>query len=883
MRPSATRLLSRPRFLRGRSSSALRRLPDKVGRALLALLLAGAPFGLVLSEVRLPQRPLPPLLQQALDRQRQSPPISFDEPEAAEHFFARKRIPENRDIDVRALTRRAQEHVDGMRRYSSRWGRYLTADDVDRELEGALAAGGAGDHASADAVAKALGTWKPLGPGNIGGRTRVLLIDPRDDRVLIAGGVSGGIWKSTDGGQLWLPVGEKMANIAINSMARSPVNPDVLYAGTGEGYFREDVRGTSLPLRGDGIFKSTNNGNTWKRLKSTDNKDFYWVNDLAFSPTSGRRIYAATRTGVWRSKNGGKSWSRILAPQVKGGCLDLAMRSDRDTLFASCGTFEQATVYRTDDADGTAGWQAVLSEPAMGRTTIALAPSDQDVIYALAASNVPGPGGSFEQGLHAVFRSTAGGDPGTWVARTRNSSTQKASTLLLTNPINAMLQECGFSGADNYINMGWYANALAVDPADPQIVWAAAVDWFRSDDGGQSWGAASYWWDNRFDSFAHADQHVMVFHPDYNGTTNQTAYIGNDGGIFRTEGARAAVATGAMGVCSGGNTPMRWTNINNNYGVTQFYHGVVSPDGASYFGGTQDNGTILGSNQTGFNGWSNILGGDGGYSAIDPDNPQVIYAESQWANLAKSVNGGGSFFSARNGLPPVSNSILKPGDNWAFITPLAMDPGNSQRLWIGGRQLWRTDNAAGFWQAASAPFRGRGQMTAIAVSPHDSDRVIAGASDGRIYRTDKGTTSTGFTTFKSKRPRRGWVSWIALDPNNADVVYATYATFGGKHVFRSTNGGQRFRSIDGSGADGLPDIPVHSIVVDAGNSQRLYLGTDLGVLVSTTGGNSWAAENTGFGNIVTEALVPHTRAGGGLRLFAFTHGRGAWRVRVKNK
>ena len=211
-----------------------------------------------------------------------------------------------------------------------------------------------------------------------------------------------------------------------------------------------------------------------------------------------------------------------------------------------------------------------------------------------------------------------------------------------------------------------------------------------------------------------------------------------------------------------------------------------------------------------------------------------------------------------------------------------MDPSNSQRLWIGGRQLWRTDNGANFWAAASVPFKGKGQLTAITISSHDSNTVMAGVDDGRIYRTNRGITSSGATKFNSKRPRKGWVSWITFDPSDPGVVYATYATFGGKHVFRSTNGGQRWRPIDGKGPDALPDIPVHSIVVNPDDVSRIYVATDLGIFVSTNGGESWAVENTGFGNIVTEALVAH-RGGKRMRLFAFTHGRGAWRVKVSKK
>ena len=235
---------------------------------------------------------------------------------------------------------------------------------------------------------------------------------------MYAGGVSGGVWKTTDGGQSWTPLADRIANIAVNSMAIHPENPDVLYVGTGEGYFREIVRGTWLPLRGGGIFKTEDGGATWSQLSSTDNSSFHWVNDLIISPRNPDVFYTATRTGVHLSEDGGESWTHFLDPQVNGGCLDLAVRTDLavDTVFASCGTFERATVYRRR-MTAVGEWEAVLSEAGMGRTTLAIAPSNQSVIYALSASNNPGPGGRFEQALHAVYRSTSGGSPGSWRGR----------------------------------------------------------------------------------------------------------------------------------------------------------------------------------------------------------------------------------------------------------------------------------------------------------------------------------------------------------------------------------------------------------------------------------------------------------------------------------
>ncbi|HVR39873.1 MAG TPA: hypothetical protein VMU84_12325 [Thermoanaerobaculia bacterium] len=711
--------------------------------------------------------------------------------------------------------------------------------------------------------------WQFLGPGNIGGRTRVLVIDPTNANTMYAGAVSGGIFKTTDAGTSWRAIGDELANLTVNSLAMSPRDRNVLFAGTGEGYFREEVRGTGLPLRGNGIFVTHNAGATWQQLASTANENFQWVNDLVVSTHDPNRIYAATRTGVWRSIDEGATWSHVLGTNVKGGCLDLAWRGDTngDYLFASCGTFERATVYRTKNAESDDAWTSVLSEELMGRTSLAIAPSNPSMIYALSASNTDGV--RFNQALHAVFRSDANGDPGTWNARVRSNSADYLSTLILTNPLGATSELCTpGSGGPNFTTMGWYCNTIAVDPLDPERVYAAGVDVFRSDDGGRTWGVGSYWWTGTNDpAFAHADQHSIVFHPAYDGAANQKMFATNDGGVFRTDNARSPVAKGDKGACATGFSQMAWTSLNHNYGATQFYHGAVFPDGTHFMAGAQDNGTLIGSTEyPGPDAWLHRIGGDGAYVAVDQVDPNHLYGEAQFGNLFHSFDGGYIFRSARRGL----------SDDFLFVTPFLIDPNEHSRLWIGGGHLWRSDDFAVNWSSASAVLQG--QVTAIAVAPARSDRVLAGTNEGAIARNDSARTTRFDTVWPSTKPRDGWVSWIAFDPIDANVAYATYAGFGGEHVWKSIDGGATWSALSSN----LPDIPVHAIAIDPTNRARLFLGTDLGVFVSLDGGASWSVENTGFAAVVTEAVVI-ARGAWGPAVYAFTHGRGAWRAELTAK
>lgn len=793
----------------------------------------------------------------------------YDQPREAIQHFLFKRLPEGeRDLEVsRYVT--AREQAESMPHYSTVFQREVEPGDrLNPNLFNTIQSG---------EQATALGVWSPLGPGNIGGRTRALLINPTKPEIMYAAGVSGGVWKSVDAGASWVPLTDLLPGITVSSMAFDPTNPETILVGTGEGVavFERDTQGD---FRGAGIFKTTDGGATWARLASTATPDFYFVNDIVISRGDAKRIYAATRTGVWRSLDGGATWTQSLNPvnsngrTVQGGCLDLADRAaeSADIIFAACGTFERSIVYRNTNAAAAGTWTAVLSEVGMGRTALAISPSNPSTIYAVSTSIENGP---FAMGLHAVHRSVADGEPGSWVARVRNTSSNPVNQSLLSTPPLSLSTYCGYGDSNDFSGQGWYDLTIAVDPLDPNRVWVGGIDIFRSDDGGVNWGLAgpTYVGPTFESGPIHPDFHVLVFHPQYNGTTNQQLLVGNDGGVYRTLNARAAVAVLPEAICRVDGIGVRWQSLNTNYGVTQFYHGSVSPDGESYFGGTQDNGTIIGTDQGGINKWSEILGGDGGYTAFDLFDPRTLYASFTNISFMKSTDGGRTFGEATQGID----------DNGLFITPFAMDPSDPQRLWTGGDFIWRTTSGGANWERASTFTSGTQQVSAIAVSPVDSNRVLVGMADGFIHWQNAALGTNQESIWPSNRPRTGYVSSLAFDPVAPEIAYATYSTFSGKHVWRTIDGGITWNSIDGTGTGALPDIPIHALVVDPSNTARLYVGTDLGVFVTNNGGTTWAVEYSGFANVITEALQININ-NGVTSLYAFTHGRGVWRVRVSN-
>ncbi|HWM95192.1 MAG TPA: hypothetical protein VN493_30840 [Thermoanaerobaculia bacterium] len=772
-------------------------------------------------------------------------PVRKDRPHDAQDFFRLKRAPVGETAIPVDRYFEALRRMRTMRHHSLRRRTFLPSREE-------LAQRGI-SYAAED---ESLGSWSPLGPGNVGGRTRALIVDPRSPKTLYAGGVAGGVWKTTDGGLSWTALDDFAANLAVASLAMDPSRSNIVYVGTGEGFYNDDA------VRGAGIFKTTDGGLTWKQLPSTDNPFFHYVNDLVVSPKDPRRVYAATRTGVWRSRDGGRTWSRVLAPKVHGGCLDLALRTDRatDALLASCGTRKgTAVVWSNPAAERRGGWEKVLTEPGMGRTSLAIAPSDQDVVYALASTNASG---NHQWGLLAVFRSDDGGR--SWSAQVRNTDPNRLNRFLLTNAYFA-LAECG--GDPSFFNQGWYDNVIAVDPVNPDRVWAGGIDLFRSDDGGKSWGVMSYWFTDGEgqEGYVHADQHALVFHPLYDGKTVKTLFVANDGGIFKTQDALAPAVITPADVCTPAAAQSSWTSLNNGYGVTQFYYGQPYPDGGTWFGGTQDNGVVRGS---GSPVWETLVAGDAGYVAVDPDNTDVLYASLTNLSIYKSTDGWEDFDEAMTG--------IDPADKFLFVTPLVLDPSDSKRLWTGGAYLWRTDDAAASWKKASEELSG--SASTLAISPTNPDRVLVGTSEGYVHRTSGARTSTGGTVWPSSRPRKGFVSSVAFDPQDPDVVYATYSNFRGVHVWKSADGGATWAGLDGIGRGALPNLPVNTIAVDPGDSRRLFLATDLGVFVSKDGGANWAVENTGFANVITSWLTVLKGPDGKRTLFAFTHGRGAWKV-----
>jgi hypothetical protein len=727
----------------------------------------------------------------------------------------------------------ARRHVRSMRVYSTADGRYVS--------EGPRVRSGATRAQSAAPSLPNVGTWQKLGPGNLGGRIRALVVDPTTPSTMYAGGV-GGVWKSTDGGATWAAPSDDLASQFVGTIVMDPGDPQTLLAGTGEMLYYDFVYG-------NGIYKSTDGGAHWTQLPGTAGQDFTNVNKIVYSAHP-NVLYAATLSGVWRSMDAGANWSAILQPSSgfnESECDDLAIRRDaghEETLFASCGRYS-ATIYRTADAEAPTPTWSSFTQAGMSRVSLAIAPSNQDVAYALAAAYPFG-------ALQALYRWNEAGQ--VWAARATSASAAPARYLLS----NAAYENLCFGFTGNY-DYGLTYNTVAVDPVDENVVWAGGYDLYRSDDGGLTFGQAANW-KATGPALLPSGQLTLAFPPGYDGTTNKKMFVAGVGGVFTTTDARAATSAD---VCDFDESAVAFTNASQGLDATPFLTGTLYPTDDAYIGGTFDRGTVRGTDGAP-NAWTTLLAGYGGSALVDPVNNDVILANQAGVPPLKCTLGAActpdDFTNAGSGISDFGGIIP---------IPLVADPKNPQRIWTGGSYVWRSDDAAGSWTQASATLKGR--VTALAVSPADPNLVLAGTYSGEIQRTTAGLSATSSTAWTFVKYYGATVTSIVFDPVDPTVVYATYRQTG--HVLKSTDSGASFSPLDGTSPNTVPDVPVHTLAVDPGDTQRLYVGTDLGVFVSTDGGLNWAQENTGFPLASVRRLVVN-----GANLYAFTHGRGVWRV-----
>ncbi len=663
--------------------------------------------------------------------------------------------------------------------------------------------------------------WEWLGPGNIGGRVRAIVIHPTDPNLMWLGSAGGGVWRSTNAGNSWAPVSDFIASLPVASLAIDPISPQILYAGTGE------LVGSNASIPGAGIFKSIDGGLNWFWLSSTAGSDFQYVSCLEHQRAASGRLLAGTRTGLYRSQDGGSSWTLLFAPPNGVAVRDVKYSPANSNIIA-VGT--ETDMYLSTNGGANFVSQTTGAPNKMplspGSCAIAFAPTNTNYIYVQAAKDVP----ILNDMTDFIYRSTDGGTTWTpWVT----------------------------TNADRW------SNALWVSPTDPTlIVWGGFGDLYRTLGSGQIFSRISDGGYYNAGLSAHTDQHMIVASLNYDGVTNRTIFVANDGGIQKAPDLFSASLNSG------------WTNLAHNLGVTQFFGGAAAVDGSVILGGTQDNGSVDYRPANGSQGWVQRLGGDGVYAAIGSSpNPTQFFLDEAWLGIFRSDNGGSTWQSRVSGLNDAGDD-----SKCSFLAPMVIDPNNDATLMAGGVSIWRTTNAANSWYSVRNPIGGSPFCTAIDIAPSSSLAIWIGYDNGVVsHSLDGGSTWTDHALPTGSRP----VTDIAINPGAYNEVFVTVGGYSNQTVLYTNTTGASWQIRNGTAPYDLPAIQVNTVRYHPVQFDWVYVGTDMGVYASEDKGLTWSVTpvqytgNEGPNNVEVDELFWQ----GTSYLIAATHGRGMYRCK----
>jgi hypothetical protein len=742
---------------------------------------------------------------------------------------------------------------------------------------------------------------------------------PGNPKVFYVATATGGIWKTVNAGTMFFPVFDKERVISMGDIAIAPSNPNIIYAGTGE----EDSRNSISP--GAGVYKSTDAGRTWKLsgLEATQQ-----IGRIIVDPADPNVVYVAAlghawnanpERGVYKSTDGGTTWQLVKFVSDKAGFVDLAMDArDHNTLYGS--SWERVRgpyflksggpgsgLWKTTDAGAT--WREIrgggFPETVKGRIGIALSPSDPRVIYSwVEADTLPHPLARGEKAdtskrqktNSGIYRSADGG--ATWALTYRN-------------------EPPGQGGGGLGDARPFYYSQIRVDPRNPdRIYWMSSV--FRtSEDGGKTVRRGALG--------VHTDWHAMWIDP----ADPEHYILGDDGGI-------------AVTYDRGGTY-----DFINTFPIGQFYHVSYNMEKPyKVCGGLQDNGSWCGpsraKNRAGISNsdWYNVGGGDGFYSAMDPQDSNVVYSESQGGNASRLniaqntraviMRGGGrdrtSIFedsviiargdTARPETPEITRTLAQlrtraaadsaRGYRFNWSAPFFLSPHSATTVYMGANRLLKSTDRGDHFYPISADLSTRDSariimstrttggitrdnsgaethatISTVAESPIRPGILWVGTDDGNVwFTTNDGGQWTDITSRFPGVPKKTWVSRVEPSHFDTATVYVTFDNHRENdfrpYVYVSNDFGKTFRSISNNLPTGSADF-VHVIREDPANRDLLFLGSDVGAYVSTDRGASWQRFMTGLPTVPVHDLEIHPRD---RELIAATHGRSIWIVDI---
>jgi photosystem II stability/assembly factor-like uncharacterized protein len=707
--------------------------------------------------------------------------------------------------------------------------------------------------------------WQFVGPVNISGRcTDVAVVGPRGKSyAMYVATASGGVWKTVNEGVTWEPVFERQVSAAIGDIELDPANPDVLWVGTGEAnIFRSSQSGC-------GIYKTTDGGKTWKHmgLENTFTIARIVVNpknsDVVYVAASGHEWTTNPDRGIYKTADGGKTWTKILYVNDMTGAIDLVIDpSDPNTLYATTWqrirkkwndprteeSYTGSGIWKTEN--GGKSWQEINSgivEPKFrGRIAIDIARSNPKVLYAFVDNYEKVKEEGNENSTDSYGRPSSGTIKGATIYRSDNKGKSWTQVSGQTPEMKKYMQY-------HSATYGWVFAQMRVDPKDENTIYTMGLGLNTSTDGGKTF---------REIEGMHSDHHGLWIDPE---NTDFLVNV-NDGGIVISydRGANWRLFTGNLPV-------VQFFNLNVDMGSPFRVYGSVQDHG-SYSGVVDISG---GRDKIRPVEFQNAPGGEGSNHSIDPRDPNLVYSAGFYGSLSRTNLATGE----RKGiLPRMFDDEAPLRGQW--LAPFLLSPHNPDIVYHGMQYLFMSRDQGNTWKQISPDLSYNDPkkigdiqyqtLFSVSESPLKFGLIYAGTDDGRLHITkDGGTTWTELT---SKLAANRWISRVVASKFRTGRVYVTQ---NGKrdddfqvYIWKSDDYGTTFKDISAN----IPLGPVNVIREDPFDTNILYAGTDLAVYVSKNGGESWEV----LGNLPTmyvHDLAIHPRDN---ILVIATHGRGIW-------
>lgn len=687
--------------------------------------------------------------------------------------------------------------------------------------------------------------FRSIGPAFTSGRIADIAVNPRNHSEWFVAVASGHIWKTVNNGTTFEPVFDKYGTYATSCVVYDPNNLNVLWAGTGENNHQRALG------YGNGVYKSTDGGQSWKNMGLKDSRQ---IGRILVDPRNSDIVYVAAEGSVWgpggdrglyKTADGGKTWNKVLEISENTGVNNIIMDPrNPDVLYASSeqrrrhvftkiGGGPETAIYKSVNAGET--WDKLssgLPGADMGGIGLAISPVDPDIIYAIIEA--AGDAGGF-------YRSTD-----------RGASWQKMSS---------------------HVAQGQYYNEIFCDPKDADKVYSVETISRVTEDGGKTWRPVG-------NNKRHVDDHAMWIDP----SDTKHFLIGGDGGVYETfdEGKEFI--------------------FKSNLPVTQFYRVQVDNSLPFYYvyGGTQDNSSMGGPSRNTCGAgvlsddWFVTNGGDGFWSQIDPLEPNIVYAESQYGGMVRYDRKSQEAVDIRPE-PRKGEDSYK----WNWNTPLIISPHNHHRLYCAANKVFRSDDMGSTWEVISDDLTARidrnkwpvmgkywsidavqkdvstslyGTIISMDESPLKENLLYIGTDDGLIQVTeDAGKNWRKVEKFPGI-PENTYVSDIFSSRFDENVVFASFDNIlrddFKPYLLKSTDKGQTWTSIAGN----LPENgTVHTIQQDFINPDLLFAGTESGCFFTVDGGKKWIQLKSGIPDITVRDMAIQKRESD---LVVATFGRG---------